>query len=193
MDDLPLTYLKQEQIPGIVLLTIALSRYGVDCLAWEGELLRNELETDFGVELSDLQSDKLQAAIIALTSDFTEQDWKVFETSFHLFCGVHEDFDTVTPLEAEYLVMGLAEFELIKLGDEDGIHYSDEVAAYAGRVFHEYGLVTPPDVAPWALMPVGHGDPVDESEKREALRELYFARREYLLGLMDRVRRTLGN
>lgn len=193
MDDLPLTYLKQPQIPAIVLLTIALGRFGADCLLWEPELLRNELETDYGVTISDLQSDKLQAAIIALTTDMTEQDWKVFETSFHLFCGLHEDFTIVTPLEAEYLVMGLAEFELIKLGDEDGINYSDEVAAYAGRVFHEYGLANAPDVASWAIMPECHADKIDDSEKREALRELYMARREYLVGLMERVRATLGN
>ena len=193
MSDLPLTYLKQPQIPAIVLLTIALGRYGVECLHWEPELLREALEGDYGVPISDLQSDKLQAGVIALVTDLTEQDWKVFETSFHLFCGLHEDFTTMTPLEAEYLVMGLAEFELIKLGDPDGISYSDEVAAYAGRVFFEYGLVNAPDVAPWALMPVGHTDKVDDSEKLEALRELYLARREYLVGLMDRVRSTLGH
>lgn len=193
MHDLPLTYLKQPQTPAIVLLTLALSRYGTECLEWEPELLRDELSTDYGIPITGLQSDKLQAAITALTTDMIEQTWKVFETTFGLFCGLHEDFSSVSPLEAEYLALGLAEFELLKLGDEDGINYSDEVAAYAGHIFHEYGLVNAPDIAPWALMPVGHGEKVDDSEKREVLRELYLARREYLIGLMERVRTTLGN
>ena len=193
MPTLPLTYLQQEATPGIVLLTIALHRYGHECLTWEAELLRLQLEEDYSIELTDLQSDKLQAACLALTSDFIEQDWLAFSTCLHLFCGLHEDFSSFTPLEAEYLVMGLAEFELLRLGELEGISYSDEVACMVGRIFHEYGLATAPDMAAWALMPGSHQDPIDDSEKREALRELYLARREYLLGLMEQVKTALGN
>lgn len=193
MDILPVTYLRQESTPAIVLLAIALHRYGVDCLEWEPELLRKEIEEDFQISLSDLQSDRLQAAILTLSTDMIEQDWKAFETAFSLFAGQHEDFSTVIAIEAEYLVMGLAEFELLKLGDEDGIQYSDDVAAYAGLVFSEYGLVHAPDVAPWAIMPVNQSQLGESQEKREALRELYLARRAYLVELMDNLKKSLGN
>jgi hypothetical protein len=96
-------------------------------------------------------------------------------------------------MEAEYLVMGLAEFELLKLGDEDGIQYSDDVAAYAGLVFSEYGLVNAPDVAPWAIMPLNSSELGESQEKREALRELYLARRAYLIDLVEGLKKTLGN
>lgn len=193
MDTLPLTYLRQENTPAIVLLIIAIDRYGVECFEWEPEILRKELEEDFNVQLSDLQSDRLQAAILAVSTDMIEQDWKAFETAFSLLAGQHEDFSTVVAMEAEYLVMGLAEFELLKLGDEDGIQYSDDVAAYAGLVFSEYGLVHAPDVAPWAIMPLNSSELGESQEKREALRELYLARRAYLIDLVEGLKKTLGN
>lgn len=192
MDTLPLTYLRQENTPAIVLLIIAINRYGVECFEWEPEILRKEIEEDFNVQLSDLQSDRLQAAILAVSTDMIEQDWKAFETVFSLLVGQHEDFSTVVAIEAEYLVMGLAEFELLKLGDEDGIQYSDDVAAYAGLVFSEYGLVNAPDVVPWAIMPLNNSELGESQEKREALRELYLARRAYLIDLVEGLQKTLG-
>lgn len=193
MDTLPLTYLRQENTPAIVLLIIAINRYSVECFEWEPELLRKELEEDFNVQLTDLQSDRLQAAILTVSTDMIEQDWKAFETAFSLLAGQHEDFSTVVAMEAEYLIMGLAEFELLKLGDEDGIQYSDDVAAYAGLVFSEYGLVHAPDVAPWAIMPLNNSELGESQEKREALRELYLARRAYLIDLVEGLKKTLGN
>lgn len=174
---LSLDILKDEKAPAIALLGVALRQYGTECFDWHPAILRVELEDDYNISLSDLQSDKLQAAITILTSNAFEDQWEVFTTCCHLLCNVHYEFTDFTPLEAEYIAMALPEVYLIK--DNDVETFSDEVRAFAGNAFHEYGMFCSPEIFPDALMPVcDEAGKIEQSEKSEALTELFNTRKE---------------
>lgn len=174
MTKFSLEVLKDEKAPAIALLHVVIKKYGVEAFEWQPEFLRDEIKHDYGTELTDLQSDKLQAAITILTTDLFESQWEVFKTICHLLNSTPDNFEDTTPLEAEELASALAQYRLI-VGTEGTPPFSDEVNAFAGVVFYNYGLSEPPSIFPSALMP-GHAVKADPTEKSQALSEIYDAR-----------------
>lgn len=168
--------LKDHNIPATALLIIALERYGVECLRWESEVLKQEISEDLDVSLSDTQADKLQAAITILTTDRFETDWHTFNTICLLFNNHAADFENFEPAEAEDVICALVEFQLIRQEDEDGLQFGDDVNAYAGAIFSDYGCCKAPDLFPTAIMPEGQNE-CDMTEKNEALSDLYAAKK----------------
>lgn len=159
---------KDQFAPPSALLAACLKHFGTECLEWEPELLRKEVEDDYGIKLSDLQSDKLQAAIILLTTDSFECRWEVFEKCCLLCNNIPVDMELLDPLDVEDIMAGICEAVLIR---HEKIEYHDEVNAYAGIVFYEYGMSEAPMLMSSALLPKAH--PSDDKEKNEALQELF--------------------
>ncbi len=159
--------LEDEKAPAVVLLSVAIKKYGNDCLEWDPTLLKAELQRDFSCELTDLQSDKIQAAITVLTSSIYESNIAVFETINYAFNHQLDNLDELNPLEAEELIIGLTEAYLIRA---EAIVFSPEVRVYAGLVFHSYGMHKPPTLFPYAIMQEREGD---DKEKNEALQEIF--------------------
>lgn len=183
---------KDEKAPAFALLAAVLKNYGMEALEYEPELLRAELEKKFDITISDLQNDKLHAAIIVLTTNQFETDWRVFEVVSHLFNNVAIDHDDFEPLEAEEIAVALAEVMLIKesvLEEKEILEYDDEIRAYAGIVFAEYGFHRSPKIFPTALMPkwVKVTKISDDTAKNEALQELFDAHATYVVEYMDRI------
>lgn len=179
---------KDDKAPAYALLIVTLKKYGMDSLEWEPELLRQEIERDYNIKLSDLQSDKLQAAIVTLTTDHFEHDWRVFEVSSHLFNNTPIDHEDVEPLEAEEIAVALAEATLIKAGgleDEERMDYGDEVRAYLGKLFHDYGFHKAPKIFPKAIMP--KSVEAHDKEKNAALKEVFDAHAEYVLDYLEKI------
>lgn len=185
MYDLPLMFLRDPNVPAFVLLVIVLHHFGTQCFDWEPEVLRWFIKDDYGVELTDLQSDKLQAAMLVLTTDQFESQWQVFETVCHLFCGVPDELETCNPVEAEEIAMAMAEVDIIKHTAEDSMDFDDEVKVYAGKIFHDYGLKEAPKLLPTAIMPACVE--CDDKEKQDALSELYDERKKTLESLARRL------
>jgi len=182
MHKFSLDVLRDEKAPALALLAVVLRQYGVEALEQQPEFLRQELDSDFGVTLTDLQSDKIQAAIVVLTTDLFESQWEVFKTVCHLLNGTPDSFEDTTPLEAEELALALAHYDLIR-GEDDKPAFSHEVLQYAGTVFYHYGMSEAAAIFPLAMMPssVVTADP---TEKNQALSAIYDARlkdiREYI-------------
>jgi hypothetical protein len=167
---------------------VALAKYGTECFNWEPELLRKEIEEDFNIEMSDLQSDKLQTAILIYTTDQFESNWHAFHVGCHLLNNEYADhvvFDQ--PLEAEYIIGALPEINFLRA--DDGIKFSDEVNAYAGLTFAEYGCAKPPTLFPTAIMPKGLVD-AEMAEKNAALDELYQAKKDSLDKYLAKVQKA---
>lgn len=176
--------LKDEQASAFALLLVVLSKYAGEepgkglVMTWEPEILRDELRFDFGINISELQSDKIQAAITLLTTNMYEQDWRCFEFINHIFCNNLVDAEDHHPLEAEELAAGLAHATSILTDDEARLNaWHDDVRAYAGQVFWNYGLHAPPDIFPSAIMPVSPpvADEEIAKEKNAVLTDLFQA------------------
>ena len=153
--------------PAVVLLSITIKKYGAECLEWDPTLLKAELQRDFACELTDLQSDKLQAAITVLTSSVYESHIAVFETINYAFNHQLDNLDELNPLEAEELIIGLTEAYIIR---SEAIEFSAEVRVYAGMIFHAYGMHKPPTLFPYAIMQEREGN---DDEKNDALQEIF--------------------
>lgn len=178
---LPLTVLKDKSAPAAALALVAIRQYGVECFEWTPQILRNELEKDYNVELSDLQSDKLQAAITILTSDAFETNWHVFQTICRHLTGQPMGFEDFEPLDPEEIVYALTDATLIR---HEPIEFDDEINAYCGKVFHDYGFCNAPDLFPTAIMPPCPGGS-DDTEKNEALTELFQERLAELVAYIE--------
>lgn len=176
---------KDEKAPAYALLFVTMRKYGVECFEWEPELLRVEINRDYDIRLSDLQHDKLHAAIVVYTTNQFETDWRVFETCCQLFNNELVDHEDLNPLEAEEIIIGIVEASLIKKDDEDGLEYDDEVRAYAGLVFHNYGMHKAPRLFPAALMP--KSAPAEDKEKNLALKELFDTHFNYILEYLEKI------
>jgi hypothetical protein len=165
--------LTDDNAPISALLVIIIKKYGTGCFDWESIILRNELETDFDLKLTDLQSDKIQAGITVLTTDMYENDVRTFEVCSSLFNCSAQDFEDFEPLEAEELITAMTEIMLLKM---EKLEFSQEVNAYAGEVFFNYGFCNVPKLFPTAIMPEGKPRVCDDLEKNEALQEIFEAR-----------------
>lgn len=170
--------LEDEQAPALVLLALITKAYGKECYAWDPLVLKAELQEDYSCEISDLQSDKIQAAITLLTTDIYETNVNVFETLNYLFIHQPDNLEELNPMEAEELICGMTEAYLIR-GEK--INFSPEIRVYAGQIFYDYGMHKPPELFPEAIMRETEGD---DSEKNEALKEIFEAKikatKEYL-------------
>lgn len=177
-----------ENAPAMVLLGITLKQYGLDALDYEPALLRTQIERDYDINLSEMQFDKLQAAMTVMSSDTFFDDWVVFETVCHLFHNEPVDADLVTPLDAEDIAVAMVEVTLIRrdIGDNTLV-FDEEVRAYAGHVFYEYGLSHAPKIFPSAIMPKAVEVPESDKEKEDALMELFNTRLAYVLDYIKSV------
>lgn len=159
--------LEDEKAPVLALLRLVIKEYGNECFEWEPMVLKMQLQEDFDCEITDLQSDKIQAGIVILTTDQYETYVTVFETINYLINHQHDNLDELNPLEPEELISGLTEAYLIR-GEQ--LDFSPEVRVYAGQIFYEYGMHQPPTLFPQAIMKEQEGN---DEEKNAALQEIF--------------------
>lgn len=181
---------KDEKAPAFVLLGITLKKYGMEALDYDPELLRVEIEKDYSIELPDINMDKLQAAIIVMTTDHFYEDWRVFETCCHLFHNELVEADVINPLDAEDIAVGLAEATLIKastMTDISELKFHDEIRAYAGQVFFDYGFLKAPTIFKDSIMPTSAGSAENDPDKNAALKELFDGHTIFTLDYLENV------
>lgn len=141
--------LADEATFGTTLLALVVDQYGTEIIsgpdAFHPMTLRLELESDFGVEIPVINGDKLSAAIDILMSDSFFQRAPVFIQYCNVLSNSHPDFGSFDPADVEEVAWGITEGMLIADPEEDD-PFSDEVRGYIGKVVHDEGIKTPPDV-----------------------------------------------
>lgn len=183
MTKLPNQIFKDQSAPATALLAAYINMYGLNHFDDEPEAVRANIKDDLNINLTDLQCNKLQAAITVLTTNQYEVNMQAFEGINHIFNNKPYEFGTFYPLEAEELVNGFAEFVIIKdcatMADEK-IEFSDDIRSYAGHVFFYYGMSKAPKVFPQALIPL-HIVDCDDSAKNEALDSIFDSKIEKII------------
>lgn len=163
----PKEILEDDKAPVTALIYLVTKEYGKECYAWEPAVLKAELQEDYDCTLSDLQSDKIQAGLLLLTTDMYETNIKLFETINYLLNNQPDNIDEFNPLEAEELICGLTEAYLIR---SEKLTFSPEICVYAGQIFYEYGMHCPPKLFSQAIMQEREGN---DDDKNEALQEIF--------------------
>lgn len=154
--------LLNEGVFATTLLTLLLDRYGEDALSWHPTTRRMELEQDFHAEMPTLNGDKLNAAVDILTSDGFFKQVPKFVQYCNVLTGSHPSFGEFDPADAIECAWGITEAMLIYPPDEDE-PFSEEIRHYVGKVLHDEGIKTPPDVLKLGIWDKGGADFSDMS------------------------------
>ena len=145
-------YLTNDETYGFVLLTIVLDLYGTDCLNWEIPTLEAELWDDFSIVLSQLNMDKLQALVTALTTDQFFEDWYCFNTTCECLNNDPIEPEVIDTCSPEQFAWGITEVALL-FDSSDRPLFSDSTRRYLGICLDQVGIRKPLDVLAIAIMP----------------------------------------
>lgn len=132
------------------LLAICVDEYGTDVFSWDPETLWLELASEFVVP-SRLNKDKIQALILAHTTDLPFTSVETFIITANVLNGFESGFDVLDIVTADEALWCVYEIMLNHVADSDGEvddapEFSDEVRAFLAVTLHNDGILEPPDV-----------------------------------------------
>lgn len=137
--------LANEEVFATTLLALFLDQYGTEALEWHPATMRMELEQDMATSMPVINGDKLSAAVDILTTDSFFRRVSVFINHCNVLNNSHPAFGGFDPADAEECAWGITEAMLLAHPEEDD-PFSEEIRYYIGKVLHDEGIKTPPDV-----------------------------------------------
>ena len=144
-------YLSGEEFAyATTLMAICAWLYGTEFIGWEPATLRLQLTEDV-VAPDDKVLDKIQAAILAVTDDNVFDDAVVFHQVSTALCDLDVVIDEWDEPEGDEIAWAVMEMYILR-GEKQDFRFSPEVAAYAGVVLMNEGLVEAPKILDWAQM-----------------------------------------
>ena len=138
--------LQNEETYATSLMALLLSEFTEDILYFEPESIWLDVRDVYGVEIPQVNKDKVQAMINLLTSNQLYVDPIVFNACCQAFNDQEVTFNSFEPVGVEEAAWGVIE---IALNDKDGTpedKFSEEVKRFIGAIVDFRGLLTPPPV-----------------------------------------------
>lgn len=133
------------------LVTGLIDQYGAESLNWDMATIRLELKDDLKVDLSPINSDKLQAILTALTTDHFFNTPFIFGHICEALDGVATDFEYLPDPSPEQAAWGITEVALV--WGKERPEFDPTVRRYLGAILDTHGLYHPPDVLKLADYP----------------------------------------
>lgn len=149
--------LSNEDTFATTLLVLLIDRFGLETLEWHPETIHMELSDEFHIEIPVLNTDKLNAAIDIATSNSFYKQMHKFIQYCNVLSGSHFHFGVFDPADAMECAWGITEAMLIYPPEEDE-PFSEEIRYYIGKVLHDEGIKTPPDVLRIGLWDAEYSD-----------------------------------
>lgn len=159
--------LRNPGTPATVLLAILIDSFGTECLNWEPETLRLEVDDTWNAMLPPANWDKVFAAMSVLTSDVFENSLEGFINICNGLSGSGNDFNVYDPATIEEICLALAEISLLD-PPEQGFKFNAEIQAYlATRLDYEGFMTAPKLLSPYAGLREGLDEPagIDPTEE----------------------------
>lgn len=144
------------------LLLAAVDMFGTDVINWDPETIQTEIHGRLGVDLDQLTSNKLNAALGLLSGN-------MYFKSLPGFCAVNSalSFKSITPAEfqgcmIDDIAWGVTEAKLI-MGSEDfdSQEFTHDIRHYTGEMLSLAGITSPPDFLGFAEFRVQETDERD--------------------------------
>lgn len=132
-----------------VLLTMFLDQYGKDGLSWTPANIVMQIEDDFGINMPQVNIDKLMASLMVIQSDSFFWSLPDFITICNVFSGSAASAEVFDPADAYECAWGITEAVLLYPPEQDeklAEKFSPEITAYVGEISKFSGLITLPDV-----------------------------------------------
>jgi hypothetical protein len=147
VDEQAAKILTNEDTLATPLLILCVDRFGTEFFEWEPETFAIESRAQFGIELPEVNRDKIWALVTALTTDAFYKSLETFIPVCNSLNGSIADFDDYHPVTREAAAWGItevilndpAEAELDKL-------FSHEIRYYVGMTLQGEGVTSPPRV-----------------------------------------------
>jgi hypothetical protein len=159
------------------LLAIAVDSYSTECFDWEPDTIVKELEDDFNIQMPQVNQDKVNALIVALTTDQFYRDPVVFWQTGNVLSGAPANFVMgADPLTVDEAAWAVVEVTLLDMpdGDQSVPEFSEDIGAMVGAILRSEGFIEPPQFLKFAEMPrrpVGL-DPASEQAQYARQKEL---------------------
>ncbi len=137
---------------------------GADFWHWTKETIRDELGDVFGgIEIPELNLDKLMAAIAIVSTDLFYHDTRRFIILANVLCGTPFQPDVLDLADVAECAWAVTEAYLLDPFPEGQSPYAPEIADYVGFMLSEEGFVRPPGV----LSELGAGSDVSAKMSQE--------------------------
>lgn len=136
-----------------VLLTVLVDQYSTEFIEWDPTALALQLKDDFGVELSGMNNDRIQAACSLLTSDMFFEDPGTFISLCNAFSFDQVGGDEFIPADLDNCAWGCIEAKLMLGKDYSSKKFSSDIALYVGALLDQEGIYNPPTMLDFAIFP----------------------------------------
>jgi hypothetical protein len=139
--------LTNERMLATPLMVLCVDRFGTEFFEWEPSTFEIESRAQFGIEIPDLNRDKIWALVSSLVSDAFYKSLESFIPICNSLNGSIANFDDYDPVTGEEAAWGITE---VVLNDppEDKLEnlFSHEIKYYVGLTLKSEGVTTPPRV-----------------------------------------------
>jgi len=129
-----------------ILLTLAVDRLGIECLSWDPETIRMEVEQSFGIPFPQENFNKLMAAIELVTSDI----FYISLPDFIRLCNTlyNGTFDprVFDPADATEVAWGITEALILWPPANPAKPFAEKILQYIQQAVQAEGIMVPPDI-----------------------------------------------
>lgn len=148
----------------LTLNLLMLSAFGPEYLGWEAETCWDEIRSTWGVTVSDIGKNKIQAVRTIYVSQEVGSEWEVFEKVAAGLVGVPPRIEVMQRPTAARAAVALDIITTVRPESD----VKDEVYRYCSAVLRDHGMVYGPEV----LEPANKFLPKDTRELAERVRLL---------------------
>lgn len=157
------------------LMAVLLDMYGTQIFDWEPSALAMQINDDFHMQLPEVNSDKIWAMIVAMTTNQFFTNPEIYLNTCKAFAHAEADFAMFRPVTPEEMAWGVTEVLLNNPPDKDlgNDSFSDEVSGITGMLLYQQGVLKAPKMLSFATYPTTN--PVEDIQTMFADDEPMFA------------------
>lgn len=147
VDEQAARVLTNETVLATPLVVLCVDRFGTEFFGWEPETFTIETRAQFGIEVPDLNRDKIWALVSTLTSDAFYKSLETFIPVCNSLNDSIANFDDYDPVTGEEAAWAITE---VILNDPPTVDlrelFSHEIRYYIGLTLKSEGVTAPPRV-----------------------------------------------
>lgn len=173
---------------GTTMLVALIDAYGTECIQWDPETVRAQLESDYQIELKASSMDRIMASMGVLASDMFHVSLEAFNNTCEAFNFGPVDGDRFIPCELDDIMWGCTEARLLLGSKEyDEADWSHDVRRYVAAQLSTEGVTKAPDILFFAEFDADELDNKDSLLATDGLMaSAYHGRQQTVLGDLNR-------
>jgi len=139
--------IQDEDMLATPLLVLCIDTFGIEFFNWEPATFNLECATHFGVQMPDVNRDKVWALVTVLATDLVYKSLESFIPIANALNDSEADFNVYDPVTGDEAAWAIAEINLIDPPDKQNDpakRFSHDIRRYIGETLRMEGVTTPP-------------------------------------------------